>query len=224
MLFLTAIYLSRDFILATITWLVQFFSLPSEYNALSKNDCWLWNKVGNQEMCGNCAAFATAHSYCMHMCLRNLSKNCEPPVQLIMAQNNITCDSYMLSYNTSLITETEHVYFQPVFLHRNIRTEIILHGPVVGVAIINNEKWNSQLENNIDAILDCEKYSLSTTKIENSHAFVVFGWGPDYWIIQNSWGLDWGKHGTALLNESCLLYAFRLNFYKFTLEGTGISN
>ena len=27
------------------------------------------------------------------------------------------------------------------------------------------------------------------------HAVALTGWGPDYWIIKNSWGTEWGENG-----------------------------
>lgn len=36
------------------------------------------------------------------------------------------------------------------------------------------------------------------TKISGYHAFVIIGYNREGWLIQNSWGTDWGQEGTAL--------------------------
>ena len=34
-----------------------------------------------------------------------------------------------------------------------------------------------------------------------SHAVQVVGFGPDYWIVRNSWGVDWGEEGYIRLKR-----------------------
>ena len=47
---------------------------------------------------------------------------------------------------------------------------------------------------------------------QTDHALLVTGWGSDYWVVQNSWGTDWGSHGYAhVARNACnvLTNAFR---------------
>ncbi|EAS06391.1 papain family cysteine protease (macronuclear) [Tetrahymena thermophila SB210] len=39
-------------------------------------------------------------------------------------------------------------------------------------------------------------YSIRTTaKTQCNHAVTIIGYGPDYWLIRNSWGTQWGESG-----------------------------
>ena len=42
-------------------------------------------------------------------------------------------------------------------------------------------------------IPDCDK--------TQTHALLVVGYGPDYFIVQNSWGTDWGDKGYAKIRD-----------------------
>lgn len=41
--------------------------------------------------------------------------------------------------------------------------------------------------------------NMTNDKIRGGHAMVLFGWNEKGWLIQNSWGPEWGKNGTAIL-------------------------
>lgn len=52
--------------------------------------------------------------------------------------------------------------------------------------------WNLRLdENNVLRVDDMIPMS--------SHAVVIYGWNKDGWLIQNSWGEEWGNKGCAVL-------------------------
>jgi len=46
-----------------------------------------------------------------------------------------------------------------------------------------------------------EEYVINITddKIACGHAMIIYGWNETGWLIQNSWGTDWGNNGRAIL-------------------------
>ncbi len=46
-----------------------------------------------------------------------------------------------------------------------------------------------------------ENYVINITndKIACGHAMIIYGWNETGWLIQNSWGEDWGNNGRAIL-------------------------
>ena len=58
-------------------------------------------------------------------------------------------------------------------------------GPVAGgMKLYDHSDWN-----------DKAVYIFNPTDSWSGHAVLVIGWTEDYWIIQNSWGYNWGDHG-----------------------------
>lgn len=53
-----------------------------------------------------------------------------------------------------------------------------------------------------DAMLEYKGgvYKEEVAQIELNHVIEVVGWGPDYWIIKNSWGVRWGEDGFMRLS------------------------
>lgn len=39
-----------------------------------------------------------------------------------------------------------------------------------------------------------------------SHAVALVGYGPDYWLLANSWGVHWGDGGYAAPSLPCALF------------------
>merc|ERR1719183_1715001 len=78
---------------------------------------------------------------------------------------------------------------------REIQAAILAHGPVdVGFNVYGNLwQWKG------DAV-----WKPVGARPEGAHAVVVYGWGVNaagekYWLIQNSWGNNWGNQGTFRL-------------------------
>lgn len=42
------------------------------------------------------------------------------------------------------------------------------------------------------------KFYSAKKKKDGGHAMVIYGWDKDGWKVQNSWGILWGNHGTAV--------------------------
>ncbi len=78
-----------------------------------------------------------------------------------------------------------------------IKRDILKHGPVI-VAMSIYEDFLTYKSGLYIANKNYRKFS-------NSHAVKIVGWGKygkknrsaKYWIIQNSWGDDWGENGFA---------------------------
>lgn len=52
-----------------------------------------------------------------------------------------------------------------------------------------------------------------TTEIIGSHMMLIIGWNENGFIIQNSWGAEWGNNGTAILPyEYTIEEAWGINF------------
>jgi hypothetical protein len=79
-----------------------------------------------------------------------------------------------------------------------IKSEVYNNGPVItsiqtiktnfdfilGPIIIPNTVWKP-----VTQIIP------ATAAWQASHAIMIIGWGPDYWIVQNCWGENWGYSG-----------------------------
>jgi len=78
-----------------------------------------------------------------------------------------------------------------------IKRDILKNGPVIVSMTIYVDFLTYK-----SGIFKSNEYS---TKFSNTHAVKIVGWGKDgkknslnkYWIIQNSWGEDWGENGFA---------------------------
>jgi hypothetical protein len=85
-------------------------------------------------------------------------------------------------------------------------SEIWANGPVVAVISLNEREYslfgqNSYLKNKKVFVPLPLNDTLSTRFMR--HCLTVYGWGQDevtglnYWLVQNSWGEEWGDGGTA---------------------------
>lgn len=66
-----------------------------------------------------------------------------------------------------------------------IKQEIYSHGPVCAGFTVYNDFYNFK----------SGVYNGGSGGIAGGHAVVIIGWGDGYWIVRNSWGLDWGIVG-----------------------------
>ena len=56
-----------------------------------------------------------------------------------------------------------------------------------------------------------------------NHAVVIVGYTPEYWIVRNSWGKNWGIDGYAYfkMGNTC---GIELDAWRITFDGPGRGN
>eukprot|EP00916_Digyalum_oweni_P021505 GHVL01035720.1.p1 GENE.GHVL01035720.1~~GHVL01035720.1.p1 ORF type:complete len:319 (+),score=72.38 GHVL01035720.1:726-1682(+) len=92
--------------------------------------------------------------------------------------------------------DTARYYISDCFYHSSddleaIQYDILMNGPVVAALTLHNDF----------ADYDGGIYAYDGTSANiGGHAAVIVGWGQDeedtpFWIVQNSWGDDWGEFG-----------------------------
>lgn len=69
-----------------------------------------------------------------------------------------------------------------------IKTALMNGNPVI-VAV----KWQKDMK-----YKDGKFYTEFPKQKPSGHAMVLYGWTPEGWLIQNSWGAKWGNNGTAI--------------------------
>ena len=78
-----------------------------------------------------------------------------------------------------------------VFGENDIKKEIIKNGPLISLMEINSDFLNYK-----KGVYIKKK---NEKKLKGMHAIKIIGWGENnegkYWIIENSWGDDWGENG-----------------------------
>lgn len=77
-------------------------------------------------------------------------------------------------------------------------------GPLA-IAVHANQDWFSYKS----GIFKPKPNDCPSLAIQGNHAVLLVGYGPDYWIIKNSWGEDWGEKGyirMAKRTQTSILY------------------
>lgn len=72
----------------------------------------------------------------------------------------------------------------------DIKRALMNYGPVVFAM-----KWREDTTIDNNGILQIN----SRAKNLGGHCMLIYGWCPDGWLIQNSWGRFWGEEGCAIL-------------------------
>lgn len=78
-------------------------------------------------------------------------------------------------------------YFR-LFDNESVKYNIYLNGP----CICSTDWYKYKIE---DDVLIFDKKQPTNS----SHAMVIYGWNEKGWLIQNSWGKNWGNKGTCIL-------------------------
>ena len=179
--------------------------LPDEYTAVpTSSGCRIFNAALAQGQCGSCAAFAVATAAAMRLCIHDRRDFIPSPFRLFDCADT-TCDKGLSLPSAAAIAQfglgdidaSAHRYGLPCD-HRHehrlrellsprlitdphrIRRALYRHGPMPGAVRHDATR----------------------------HALVVVGWGPGRWIVQNSWGEDWGDgHGRGNISQAALLGA-----------------
>jgi cathepsin B len=73
-------------------------------------------------------------------------------------------------------------------LIQEIKLNICLHGPIVAGFVLFPDFVNEY--NGLDVYVP-----KPNQESLGGHAVKIVGWGPDYWIAANSWGISWGDQG-----------------------------
>ncbi|KAH9511188.1 hypothetical protein DERF_009660 [Dermatophagoides farinae] len=95
------------------------------------------------------------------------------------------CKAYPKSkINYRIVNWCDDVYNTDDFIQRFI----LKHGPVFAAVDASGKEWK---HNKGVFRAQCGK--------KLSHAIVITGWTKQYWIIKNSWGLNWGINGYLYL-------------------------
>ena len=76
-----------------------------------------------------------------------------------------------------------------------LREEIMLHGPVVAVVTASERDWQTFVywyTKNITGVMYAKDIADPNAPGTTQHCVSVVGWDTDSWIIQNSYGSEWG--------------------------------
>lgn len=188
--------------------------VPSHYDWTTKG---VATKAKDQGSCGSCWAFSTIGN------LEALHHIRDGDYKGISEQELVDCDKvdegcngglmenalqYAIDGNGIMKSEhypykarrgtcqtTEKVKYAQVARYHKFEqvsedqlTELIAtHGPMSIAINADPLQWYSGGVINDDAS-ECDPDALD-------HAVLVVGYTPDYWIVRNSWGANWGEHG-----------------------------
>lgn len=169
--------------------------------------------VKDQGDCGSCWAFATSASIENLYCQRRPDNKSSLSNQQQLDCNTATygCDggwfttAFDYTKDRGLTLEESYPYLQykrscrDSSMKRNFRHTSYVHLPNDPVQI----KAFIRTKGACAVGADASKWKLYSTGIFNgagnspscNHAVTLVGYGPDYWLIKNSWGEDWGDAG-----------------------------
>lgn len=218
------------FIHAAFAMLFSIF-VPRAFD-LSQTHSRAFFTVGEQGGCGSCAAFAITHAISMRLYLQ-YRIDYLPSAHQFMNCHQILCEhgisiGFILEKVRDIRftddTEDQHVYNLDrcyynqtdtphsrslasyiITGHPIMQSEIYLSGPIISSIFLDTMVWGTELSRT--GILPCSTHQ---DQQHYGHMIVIVGWGPDYWIIKNSWGPHWGRMGYAYIDLSCIQYGMAL--------------
>jgi C1A family cysteine protease len=74
----------------------------------------------------------------------------------------------------------------------HLRMWISQQGPIMVMSDLD-----SSFKNLYQGKKDLEVYDKASVIVDDGHAFALVGYTPEYFIIRNTWGLEWGDQGHA---------------------------
>ena len=201
-------------------------TIPSEYSTIPiDSTCRIFTNSLYQKNCGACAAFAVSTLVSMQACLYHNEDYIPSPFRIFDC-SHATCSSGLaittaaaiVNFGIEDIAASAEFYglqcnLQPEHQHTQIhitrltmtvpaqiKTAILYFGPVIGFI------GNAMLQHPETGIYHPLRGSAPSDK---QHAVVVVGWDKDdNWIIQNSWGNDWGDgKGRGRISQELLMNA-----------------
>lgn len=190
--------------------LASFFT-PSHFTTVPSHPppCRIYNTTFSQQSCGACSAFAMATVVSMHLCLRNHTDRIPSPYRLFDCTGK-QCDedggvslddvSAIMREGVSDIDSSQQRFGLPCSENRPEIRFHTSHGLMISVTDIKTALLTTGLP--LLGIISEQLLQEHDTGIyragqkqPSSHALVIIGWGPDHWIVQNSWGEGWGDGG-----------------------------
>ena len=212
--------------------------IPDEHTAVPAAaegpTCRIFSGALWQQDCGSCAAFAAATLAAMRACLWRKEDVVPSPFRIFDCSNS-TCDEGMdVAHAAAIIDfgvgdidaspqryglqcdlrwearppEPLRVTHKRILRTKEIRAAILFAGPVLGSMF--QTTWRDG-ETGVYHSLIQQHPLLSSSQQPSSmrHAIVVVGWDRDgNWIVQNSWGEEWGDgHGRGRIAPNVLAHA-----------------
>ena len=209
--------------------LSRLLILPDEYSSIrASSQCRIFQTALSQSRCGACAAFALATVVSMHACLYDREDFIPSPYRLFDCANG-TCEegvSYgrvlsVLRFGVEDINDSPPQYGRPCAAqysapktHRHtplithmlfdplqIKSALMLFGPLLGTMTHLIYR---------DPLTNAYRLMSNETPPTKHHAVVVVGWdAAGNWIVQNSWGSEWGdEFGRGRIAQDVLVFAF----------------
>ena len=188
--------------------------LPTAYDATKENTaqpCRIMRTVFQQGHCSSCAAFASASSLSMRLCLVEREDHIPSPYRLFDCVSRSCNKGASLQSTGSALMRgipdirdsaplfgvgCEHTTLQRllfgyvVWLSGAMKLDLYLFGPTIVTLHDSQALWYYQ-----DGVY-YPRHEAHGTK----HFVVLIGWGADpepHWLILNSWGPEWGVGGRA---------------------------
>lgn len=194
---------------------------PLEYDATEgASSCRIDNMVFQQGQCGACLAFASAIALGYRICLNDhidfvpspfrifdcLAKSCTEGLTITDVEGariqgigdlNATPARFEwgCKFEEASVVSSWVGYF--AYGETSMKTDIYLFGPAVTSIYVDPLFYMYRGTPDVYQLTHVKKRPPTH---ESTHAVAIIGWGdrPEpHWVIQNSWGADWGVVGRA---------------------------
>lgn len=209
----------RNLLLFALSRLVRF--PPHHTTVPARSDCRIYHEALSQEDCGACAAFAVSALVAMRACLYEgrdyipspyrifdcAGAKCEmglSPLRAVAVANfgvgdlrdseqrfGLPCD---LRWEQQVQLRLEGLLIYDAL---QIKAALLFFGPLLGAARFPVDR------DNLTGV-----YNFQSNEA-HQHAMVVVGWAADgTWIVQNSWGDEWGDdRGRGRVSQDVIVHA-----------------